>query len=143
MRLLLLSLLLVFGLTASAQTTPVTWNFKVTKTENETYLLTAKATIADTWGLYSQHTSPEGPVPTSFKFDGIKTIGATKEISKVIKKYSDLFEVEVKKFKNEAIFTQEFTSNKGARSGNVEVTFMCCDDLKCLPPSSVVFDFAL
>ena len=143
MKYTILLLQIIFAFSVSAQTKPVDWSFEVEKLDSGNYIFTATATLEKGWALYSQHTNHEGPVPTSFSYSGADTIGDTKELSELISTYSDLFELEVKKFKNEAIFTQEFTPQKGVKSFSGVVNFMCCDNLKCLPPTDVSFDLPL
>ena len=123
---------------------PVTWDFEVTQNEDASYTLTAKAELDENWVLYSQFTGKGGPIPLEFNYDpGVQLIGDTKEDSEAIKKMSKLFDVEVIKFEKEAIFTQKFKLEKGQTSIKGYLTFMCCDGLRCLPPTDVEFDVAL
>lgn len=123
---------------------PVSWDFKVTQIEDGSYDLVATAKMKGNWAIYSQHTSEGGPVPLKFTYeDGVELIGETKENSKAIKKMSDLFEVEVIKYKKEAVFTQNFSPKEGQSSIKGTLKFMCCDNLRCLPPTDVSFDVAL
>jgi len=123
------------------QATPVSWSFNITKTDDGDRKLVATATIADGWHLYSQQTDSDGPVPTSFTYSGIDPVGKTIELTEAKTVYSELFEMNVSKFSKNAVFEQSFKKKAGAKSGQVIVNFMCCDNEKCLPPSDVVFDF--
>ena len=123
---------------------PVTWNFAVTQNEDASYTLTATAKMKGNWAIYSQHTAEGGPVPLKFEYDkGVNLLEATKEVSTPIKKMSELFEVQVIKFKKEAVFTQNFTLNEGNSSIKGSLKFMCCDDKRCLAPAEVAFDVAI
>ena len=123
---------------------PVSWEFEVSQNEDATYTFTAKAKMKGDWAIYSQHTAEGGPIPLSFSYDGgVKLIGETEEESEAIKKMSELFEIEVTKFKKEAVFTQKFTPHKGQTSIKGYLTFMCCDSKRCLPPTDIDFDVAL
>ena len=123
---------------------PVKWDFKVTQNKDASFTLTATSKMEKNWQIYSQHTSKGGPVALEFTYeDGVQLIGDTKEESKAIKKMSKMFEIEVIKFENEAVFTQIFTPKKGQSSIKGYLTFMCCDNKRCLPPTDVDFDVAL
>lgn len=123
---------------------PVTWDFEVKQNEDASYTLTVTAKMKGDWAIYSQHTEKGGPIPLKFTYeDGIELLGDTREESEVIKKMSELFELEVIKFKKEAVFTQKFMALGDNSSIKGTLTFMCCDDMRCLPPTEVVFDVAL
>ena len=123
---------------------PVSWDFKVMEIEDGSYDLVATAKMKGDWAIYSQHTSEGGPVPLKFTYEeDVELKGETKETSKAIKKISDLFEVEVIKYKKEAVFVQNFSPKEGQTSIKGTLKFMCCDNLRCLPPTEVAFDVAL
>ena len=123
---------------------PVSWDFKVNQNEDKSYVLVATAKMKGDWAIYSQHTGEGGPVALTFTYDdGVALTGETKETSDAIKTMSDLFEVEVIKFKKEAIFKQNFILKSGQTSIKGTLNFMCCDNLRCLPPTDVVFDVAI
>ena len=50
--------------------------------------------------------------------------------------------VELEKFKNEALFTQDVKADEGSMVSGF-VTFMTCDGEKCLPPKDIDFSFEL
>ncbi|MFT6336855.1 MAG: thiol:disulfide interchange protein DsbD [Halioglobus sp.] len=122
---------------------PVNWSFEIIENGKD-YIFKAIATLDDGWALYSQYTEEGGPVPLLFSFnDKSVLIGKTEERSEAIKVVSELFEVEVIKFKKQAVFEQLFTKKKGMKTFSGELRFMCCDDLRCLPPTVVQFDIGL
>ncbi len=122
---------------------PVDWSFEVIESGDD-LTLRATADIEDKWAIYSQHTGEGGPIALSFTFDDPSTlIGETEEISEPIKVMSKLFEVEVIKFKKQAIFEQKFSKKKGMKTLSGEVRFMSCDESRCLPPTDVRFDIEL
>ncbi len=134
---------LIASLAISQHAEPVSWGFEVKKNADASYTLTATAKMKGEWAIYSQHIGEGGPIPLKFTYDdGINLIGETKEESKAITKMSELFEIEVIKFKKEAIFTQVFNPEKGQSSIKGSLRFMCCDSMKCLPPTDVAFDVA-
>lgn len=135
---------IIASLAISQKVNPVSWNFEVSQNKDESYTFTATAKMKGEWAIYSQHTEEGGPIPLKFNYeDGVKLKGETKEESKAIKKMSDLFEIEVIKFKKEAIFTQVFIPEEGQSAIKGSLLFMCCDSKRCLAPTNVEFDVAL
>ncbi|HRG64665.1 MAG TPA: protein-disulfide reductase DsbD family protein [Saprospiraceae bacterium] len=133
---------LFISLLSMAQKSPVSWSFSLDKTQAQTSEFKATAQINKGWNIYAVYMSDEGPIPTSFTFDQVQNgvmDGKIKEMSKAIKGFDELFEMEVVKFKEEAVFTQAF-STTGALRVKGSVTFMCCDSERCLPPATVQFD---
>ena len=166
----LLSIFVIFLFTLSSFAQilePVKWNLSKNDIDNNEYELVFKATIEDTWHLYSQHVPEGGPEKTSFYFydtKGFEFIGdnvkIVEEESYDIENNMDYivsftepkgheemdpnFDMVVKYFEHEAEFTRKIkllTEEPLTISGYVY--FMCCDDSKCLPPNDEnKFNFA-
>lgn len=120
------------------------WTFEIVEMDGEKSLK-ATAAIKDGWFIYSQHVGEDGPIPTSFDFnkgEDLVTIELV-EASEAIKNYSELFGMEVIKYKDEAVFT--FAINESMSEGMLsgEVTYMACDKSRCLPPVSIPFEVKL
>ena len=101
-----------------------------------------KATMKDKWVIYSQHTDDDGPIPTEFEFhttEGVTFEGDVIEVTPPIEIMSEMFGVMVRKFKKEAVFRQEIKNAVAGSSVKGNITFMTCDDTKCLPPETVPF----
>jgi len=101
------------------------------------------ATISDDWVIYSQHTPEGGPIPLEFEFEelaGVEFVGEVEEGTKPISKYSEMFEIEVLKFKETAIFTQKIKTDHNNLVIKGTVTFMTCDSQRCLPPKTIPFE---
>jgi thiol:disulfide interchange protein DsbD len=88
------------------------------------------------WHIYSMDSNPNiGPIPTEITFEkneSIQFIGRPIE-PKPIKKYDKNFQGDLLFFDNQVVFTQkvkikESTELKGS------ITYMMCNDSKCLPP---------
>lgn len=142
----ILLLFLAFGtLSAFGQdkSLPVKWSFDIIP-EGKQYVFKAIAKLDDNWAIYSQHTEDGGPVALKFFYDEkIKLEGETIEESEAIKKMSNLFEVEVIKYKKEAIFTQRFSNINELKTFSGSLKFMCCDEQRCLAPTVIEFDIAI
>ena len=126
---------------------PVSWSFQQKDLGNGEFDLVATATIEKGWYIYSQNLEEGGPVATTFEFEPRKSryslIGNTKEEGDFIEGFDKLFEMEVKKFKGKTDFTQRVKlAKKGAKITGY-LTFMTCNDEKCLPPEDVDFDYVL
>ena len=125
---------------------PVKWKSSVEKVSDNDYVLISKATIDNTWKLYSQNVPEGGPIATSFEYDlpeGVELVGATSE-DKGKELEDKVFKMNIKFFKNAAEFRQQIKlSNSEISSINAEVGFMACDDKQCLSPSYVDLNFDL
>lgn len=126
---------------AIAQENIVKWTFEVESNDGAN-VLKATADIKEGWFIYSQHTD-DGPIPTSFELNQASGDPLTivfNEETTPIKNYSELFEAEVIKFKDEAIFMISLDDYKSGDNISGFVTYMSCDKSKCLPPRSVDFE---
>lgn len=123
---------------------PVKWTFNVEQDDDEIVTFSANANIAENWNVYSLHIGPDGPIPTSLEFEDLVNLvleGQVEESGNGKTHMDEMFSMKLKKFKNNASFTQKFKktqSGEGRLSGFV--TFMCCNDKQCLPPTDVEFD---
>jgi thiol:disulfide interchange protein DsbD len=121
---------------------PVTWGINVKKVDQD-YVVVYTANIDKGWTIYSQHTSDDGPVPTSFNFDEANTYtlnGAVQEEGKKKEGYDKLFDTNVIKFvKGPVTFTQKIKASDASNPITGYLTFMTCDDSRCLPPTDVDF----
>ena len=101
------------------------------------------AEMKDDWVIYSQHTPPEGPLPLEFVFDnlaGFDLVGPVKELTEPIVSMSEMFGVEVIKFKKKAAFSQSVKKTDKEASAQLTVTFMTCDSKRCLPPRPITLE---
>ena len=138
---------LIVGISVSAQIfEPVKWDFEVEKNTDDIYSLKFIATIDNNWAVYAQDIPDGGPIPTSFEFnevEGLKLIGTVTESEEnKVTKHDPVFDMVVSKFYNRAEFVQQVrVSNLNEISGTL--SFMTCDDERCLPPSDVPFTFTI
>lgn len=124
---------------------PVSWAFSSSEVSKGNHKVSFTANVESGWAIYSQFTDPEGPIPTSFVFEeneNIELVENVIEPDDKEKKYDEMFEVDVIKLKGKP----EFYQIVKAQSGQVlkgYVTFMSCDDSKCLPPKDVNFEITI
>lgn len=118
---------------------PVSWSFELTSLGEDMYQMEATATIEKGWVLYSQSIPEDGPVPTEFEFaEGTQLVDEVLEKGEIIKEMDELFEMVISKYKKEVKFIQKFRS-EGKPTLKGSVTWMTCDGLRCLPPTTKEF----
>ena len=145
MRQFLLLILSLFSLAATGQIySPVKWTFELKPTGNGEYLFTAKSTIEDGWWVYSQHLeSEDGPIPTSITFtEGphFKLSGKNKESDNAKKIFDKVFEMNVTKYAHYFNIEQKIKVTDPSKPIVGYLTFMTCNDERCLPPTDVDFE---
>ena len=138
----LILLLSLFSFALSAQIeNPISWTSEVSANDDGTYNLVLEAQIGNGWCIYSQHTADDGPIPTYFEItsENVELIGEFEELGDAKEGMDDMFGVNVIKFTKNSKFVQKFKSKDGKSiAGNV--TFMTCDDKRCLPPLTIDFE---
>lgn len=117
---------------------PVKWDTAVEKVSETEYDLITEAIIEQGWHLYSQNVPENGPIPTEFSFDNennaFKLIGKTSE-EKGITVDDPVFQMTIKFFEKKARFIQRVHVSVDVETIKGMVSFMVCDDQRCLPPN--------
>ena len=139
----LFTTLVFFFTVANAQfDNPVKWIYTAKKIAAKTYEIHIRANIDGNWHLYAQDTG-EGPVPTSFSFTAnplVKLDGKVKEVGKVEKAYDPNFKSVLKYYSKQVDFVQKIKLKSTATTlVKGTITFMVCNDKKCLPPKEIPF----
>lgn len=160
-------LFLVVGFTtlATAQILdPVKWSYRSVDLGSNQYDLVFTTTIDSSWHLYSQNVPDGGPEATSIFFDNLNGFsfvdpnvsieeeegfepGTTIyrvifEEPQPIEEYDPNFDMVVKYFADQAVFSKKIQLDSDAPLTITGVYyFMCCDDSKCLPPADFPFSF--
>lgn len=147
-RILSFFVLLATSLSATGQADPVKWSFSSSRVSDHEYVITFTADIQKNWVIYSQFLeSDNGPIPTSFSFNeanGIELVGQAEESGKIKEEYDDLFEMVLKKLSGTVRFEQKVkTTDNTPRSVSGYLTYMTCDNQRCLPPKDVSFSIDL
>ncbi|NRA50242.1 MAG: sugar transporter [Phaeodactylibacter sp.] len=124
---------------------PVTWSFQAEMINDSTYSLNFTAEIQEGWYLYAQDLDDGGPIPTTIAFDpaqDLKLLGKTEEQGKALEGMDELFQMNVKKYKNKVVFSQNAVLGKDIEMVTGYIEFMTCDDEQCLPPTEIPFAFS-
>ncbi len=139
-------MLLIFGAVAvSAQMQePVKWKFEIKEVSQYEVQIIAHATIDEGWKVYGLSVPEGGPVATEITFEDMVNAKALKkavEVTRPTVKHDEVFDMEVPFFKHKATISQNVRITKRPATVKGYLTFMCCDDETCLPPTDVEFEF--
>jgi thiol:disulfide interchange protein DsbD len=135
------------NLNASSQLpAPVKWSYRVNRTSDGEAELIVSAAIEKGWHLYSQFI-PEGlPVSTVINFSPSKEyelVGKVEE-GKPIKKYEEVFGMEVQYFEDSATFKQKIKiGSEEAFKIKGTLKFTVCNEEQCLPPEERDIEFSV
>ena len=137
----------LFSLVGSSQVeNPIEWKFASTQVEENIFELSFSAKLEPHWHVYSTTLSgDEGPVPTAIDIklpDGAELVGGIIE-PKPIKEFDKNFQMDLLYFDNEVTFSQRVKVPSAGATVTGELTYMVCDDSKCLPPDYLDFSFDL
>lgn len=148
MKKLILLFTLVFGFVCFgfSQTEKVEWTGTAEKIADDTYKVVLTADVEEGWYIYSMYMQDGGPIPTSIEFEGEHVIvdGDTEEFGEITKEAFDpVFEIDIKKFAQQATFTQIVKTKGSDPEINALVSFMSCNDERCNPPRKVKVYVAL
>lgn len=115
----------------------LTWKSEVEKISETEFKVKFICTLEEEWHTYSQFTKEGGPLPTEFRFEknnDIELIGKAEEVGKKLKKFDELFGVDVTSFDGDVTFIQKVKIKnpkavlKGEFDGQV-----CKDEVGCMP----------
>lgn len=143
-------LILVFfsALGSRAQLSPVTWSFSAQKISDKTYEVHMKATIQNSWHLYSQKQPDDAiAIPTAFTIRAnplFKPDGKIKEVGKMELMKDVALGISANQYSNAVDFVQKIKLKSNVKTNfNGSVEYQTCDDKKCLPPKTVNFSVAI
>ncbi|MDR0745472.1 MAG: thioredoxin family protein [Mediterranea sp.] len=113
----------------------------VSDTEAEIIFIAA---IESGWHVYSTELG-DGPVSATFhieKTDGVEPVGKLMPRGKEIKKFDQIFQMDVRYFETKGEFVQQvkFTKPEYVITGYLE--YGACSDETCLPPTDIPFTFS-
>ena len=147
-KLFIVTVTFLIAIMANAQLNPVTWSFTAKKIADKTYEIHMKATIQNSWHLYSQKQPDDAiAIPTAFVISPnplFKLEGKIKEIGKIELMKDATLGVSAYQYSKTVDFVQKIKLKANVKtnfSGSVE--YQTCDDKKCLPPKTVNFSVAI
>ncbi|MFC2175622.1 protein-disulfide reductase DsbD domain-containing protein [Bacteroidota bacterium] len=125
---------------------PVKWQFSQNKLEGGEYELVFKAEIEEGWHVYSQKLPLEAiAFPTVFVFDSLAGAALVGEVvePQPISELDKVAGMTLTFFENEVIFRQKVKLDEASGYVAGVLSFMACDDEKCLAPEDVEFVFEI
>ncbi len=142
----LLTLIFIGTLGFSQIENTVKWSYTAKKTADKTYELHMTASLDPKWHIYAQQAG-EGPEPTSFRFDKNPLVvlqGGVKESGKLEKTYDPNFKSTLRYYGNQVDFIQKVKLKSTATTVfKGFVTYMVCNDNRCLPPKEIPFSIKI
>jgi cytochrome c biogenesis protein CcdA/thioredoxin-related protein len=142
---LILPLFLVFAsITLNAQIfDPVKWSYSVDRHDDNNATLLLTAIIDKGWHVYAQVLqSEDGPIPTSFEFEASPNYSLSGKVleEKYKTEYDPNFEMDLNYFEKKATWRQKIKIiSAGSFAVKGVLTYMACDDHRCLPPEDLPF----
>ncbi len=124
---------------------PVKWTHEVEQLEDGSFKVDFTAKIDEGWYVYSQDLEDGGPLPTTIEFDkGVEILKVAEEKGKLKEGFDNMFEMNIKKYSEKVVFSANIKPlhTKVTRT-TASVRFMCCDNSRCLPPTTIDFDIQL
>lgn len=139
-------LLLTVGLAFGQNFEPVKWTYEANQISENEFEIVFKAEIDKGWNVYSQFIDEGGPVPTSIWYETegvVENIGKAQETGHKKEGMDPIFEMNVIKFLDDQPFviTQRVKVLDPTKKLTGYLTYMTCDDERCLPPTDVDFEF--
>ena len=100
------------------------------------------ASIDAGWHVYSTDLGEDGPIEATFgvvKMDGAEKVGKLTPRGNVIKKFDEMFGMELKYFENTVTFVQKIRFTKPEYDIDCYLEYGACNDQSCIPPTQVEF----
>lgn len=124
---------------------PVKWDYSIEQISQDEFDIIFKAEIEDGWTVYSMYIEDGGPVPTSIWYE---TEGVVENVGDAIEKghrkegMDPIFEMNVIKFLDDEDYElrQRVKVIDPSKKLVGYLTYMTCDNERCLPPTDVDFE---
>ena len=94
------------------------------------------------WHVYSTNLGQDGPIEATFnavKMEGVEKVGKLTPRGKEIKKFDEMFGMELKFFENAVTFVQKVKFTQPQYTIDCYLEFGACNDKSCMPPTQVEF----
>lgn len=141
MLLVLFSLFTVLGF-SQTPLKPVVWHVTYAEKSSTEGEIIFSATIEKKWHIYSQRPTDVGPIPTSFTIApnaNFELKGKVEE-EDAHEEFVAAFDAKVFVFSGTAVFKQKvIRKNNKSFTVNTSLEFMTCNDVQCLPPTTLDF----
>lgn len=123
---------------------PVKWDSNIELVSDSEYVITWTAIMEPGWSVYSQYLeSEDGPIPTTIVFNEgnhFEIIGKAEEDTlNRDASFDNIFEMNVVKYHDRMIIRQHLSISDASLSISGVLTFMTCDNERCLAPIDIEF----
>ncbi len=145
MTLLAISALALLAFPGGLQDAPVTLNNSIYDDGKDSVTVAFDLKIQRGWHVYSTDMPAGGPVGASVTVDsisGLELCGNLTVAGVEISKYDDVFGMDVRFFENSVTFSQKFLKTGGNWYVAGYMTYAACNDVSCIPPASVDFEYS-
>ena len=124
---------------------PVKFTVSQTKLSDSEFEIVFKGQIEAGWHVYSTDIASGGPTAATVEFDEIKgaePVGKLKPTGHVIKKFDEMFGMDVTYMEGTASFTQKMRITGPTYTVNGYLNYGACNDENCIPPSQAEFSYS-
>jgi len=138
----ILVMLMVVLIAQAQMVDPVHFNSELKMGKGNEAEIVFTARIDPGWHVYSTDLGQDGPIEATFnavKMDGVEKVGRLTPKGKVIKKFDQMFGMELKYFEGMATFVQKIKFTKPQYTIDCYLEYGACNDKSCMPPSQVDF----
>lgn len=122
---------------------PVRWSSAIKPLGNDEYNLFFKAEIKPEWCVYSQFLDGmDGPAPTTITFESQNVNESDKPTESGTSReegVDKIFNVNIIKFHNDMLITRKVKVTDKSKPVEGYLSYMTCDNTRCLPPTDVSF----
>lgn len=142
---LLWTLLLVSAAASGQMVNPVKFTSSLNKISDTAAEIVFSGSIEPGWHVYSTDVGDDGPTAATFNVDrleGAALDGPLKPVGNVIRKYDDMFDMEVSYFEHSVKFVQKLKLTGGKYAVEGYLQYGACNDQTCAPPKNVEVKFS-
>lgn len=129
-------------MTMAQMVNPVHFNSQMKTLSPTEAEIVFSAQIDNGWHVYSTDIKGDGPIVATFKgvkMDGVEAVGQLRPVGNVVRKFDNMFGMEVAYFENKATFVQKVRFTKPQYDIDCYLEYGACNDMMCLPPTQVDF----
>lgn len=132
---------LLITATSFAQNNPVSWRYSINDLGEDMRQIVIEAKIEEGYHLYDMGPYSGGPNATVFTFDiqgDASLVGQVEYLTQPHRAYDPSFDMDVGSFEGSARFSQKIKLS-GDASVKLNIEWMCCNDVSCIPPTDTDF----
>lgn len=140
-KIILMAVSLLITATSFAQNNPVSWRYSINDLGEDMRQIVIEAKIEAGYHLYDMGPYSGGPNATVFTFDiqgDASLVGQVEYLTQPHRAYDPSFDMDVGSFEGSARFSQKIKLS-GDASVNLNIEWMCCNDVSCIPPTDTDF----